>query len=764
MMNGADGAVLRQVNRLFGPGTVAGLSEGELLERFVARRDEAAFEALVARHGPMVLGVCRRALRDPHDADDAFQATFLILARRAGAIRDGDLLARWLFGVARRVSARARVLAGRRRDRERPAPSEPAGPDLDPAGWEVRSILDEEIGRLGETYRSPVVLCYLEGLSHEEAARRLGWPVGTVKGRLSRARDLLRSRLSRRGLGVPAAALALAAIREASAAVPEALILSTTRAALPFAAGGAAAGLLPAAAASLARGTLRTMTMTKLKVLSAAVLTLGLAAGGAGLVAQSGKARVDAAEGQAVEGQPPGVDPARDDPAGIQGLWEITGRVDQGKPAEVAAEYRPVLILPDAIYTVAGAGGSWRLEGMPYTLISGHEARWIDITRPSGPEKGKVERGIYRREGDLLTIVHTLGGTDRPADFAPLAGRTVLTLRRNKTPGVVPLLPAEPPGRPITPAADSRPATQRRPPADSDLAPPVVVVTAPELEARLKHAQRSLELKQEMANFGRLNRHEVLDAQDELDNLQAQVRGMSQAMLDQLEILQAQLAAKDAELQKAEAQVQLSKAVTARLARLAERAVVSREETAKAEGEAEIAEAQRDVRKAEVQEAAIRLNQAKRRVAEFARLQAPKAPPAPETPPPPAAPPAERPAPAHTEKAEDDPRNRPILERLDRTADLTLEDVDFWEAIKAIQVAAGDDGERGFAFLFNHEELEDRDQAAHARVNLAVRGVPVGTALRLALGQLGLTYRVEGGLVKFVGKPGAPGVNPQHGR
>ena len=195
---------------IFDERTTLGLGPAELLGRFAATRDEAAFAALVAQHGPMVLATCRRLLGHGLDADDAFQATFLVLARRAGSIADPDRLAPWLHGVARRVSVRARTVAARRRAFEgEPAEDElqvvaPAPPRDDLL--DLRAILDEELARLPAKYRAPLVLCYLEGLTHDEAAGQLKWPVGTVRSRLAGGRDRLRSRLARRGLD-PAGAL-----------------------------------------------------------------------------------------------------------------------------------------------------------------------------------------------------------------------------------------------------------------------------------------------------------------------------------------------------------------------------------------------------------------------------------------------------------------------------------------------------------------------------------------------------------------------------
>ena len=281
MASGHLGAVLRQIERLFAVGSVTGMDEGQLLERFAARRDEVAFEAMVARHGPMVLGVCRQVLRDPNDVEDAFQATFLVLVRKAGSLRRRDLLGNWLYGVAYRVALRARASSARRRAIEAQA----SRSEVESSNGESRPWLYEEIARLPEKYRIPIVLCYLEGQTHEEAAEHLRWPVGTVKGRLARARDLLRIRLTRRGLSLPAVALIAELTRDASAAVPLPLIHTTTKAAILLAAGHATTGLISAQALALTEGALHTMFLTKLKAASTSLLLFGVAASGAGVLA-----------------------------------------------------------------------------------------------------------------------------------------------------------------------------------------------------------------------------------------------------------------------------------------------------------------------------------------------------------------------------------------------------------------------------------------------------------------------------------------------
>ncbi len=277
---------LRHVRQLMARADATGLTDAQLLRRFVAQRDEAAFEVLVWRHGPMALGVCRRILRNPHDADDAFQAALLALARKAPSIARGGSVGGWLFQVARRTALRARAQALRRARRETQAAELAAAPDpraADPDRHELGPVLDEELHRLPEKYRAPVVLCYLEGLTNEEAACHLRCPVGTVKTRLARARELLASRLARRGLA-PGAGLLAGGIFAPAAALPARLVSPAVRAAALVVSGqGTAAGVVPARVALLAEGVLRAMTIAKLRLWTAA-LAAALVIAGTGVV------------------------------------------------------------------------------------------------------------------------------------------------------------------------------------------------------------------------------------------------------------------------------------------------------------------------------------------------------------------------------------------------------------------------------------------------------------------------------------------------
>jgi RND family efflux transporter MFP subunit len=285
MTNQHAHSLLRFIRNVVGPGGPGRDADELLLHRFAARRDQAAFAALVARHGPMVLGVCCRALRDAGDVEDAFQATFLVLARKARSLDRPHLLAHWLHGVARRTALEAKVRTARRHARQQ-AIVDVSTPDTTaPSAWaDLRPVLDEEIARLPERYRVPFVLCYLEGRTNSEAARLMGCPEGTVASRLAWARQRLRGRLTRRGVTLSAGLGA--AVLSGKAALTPALAGCIAEAAAAFAT-GPTGGPVTATVGSLAAEVLKQMFWTKARTAAALLLTVCLLLGGSGALVWS---------------------------------------------------------------------------------------------------------------------------------------------------------------------------------------------------------------------------------------------------------------------------------------------------------------------------------------------------------------------------------------------------------------------------------------------------------------------------------------------
>jgi RNA polymerase sigma factor (sigma-70 family) len=283
-------AVLQHLDRAAGLHDEAGLADGQRLARFVEHRDEAAFAEIVRRHGPMVLGVCLRVLRNRQDAEDAFQATFLVLARKAASIASRSALANWLYGVAYNTALKGRAANARRRAREKQVKEvpEPAGAEPDTPGDDLQALLDQELSRLPDKYRAPIVLCDLEGKTRKEAARQLGCPEGSLSSRLARGRALLAKRLARRGLPVTGGtSVTVLSGGVAPAGMPASLVTATIEAALLFAAGRAATGVVSARVIALAEGVVKAMLLTKLKAVTAVVLLTALACFGVGVWAHA---------------------------------------------------------------------------------------------------------------------------------------------------------------------------------------------------------------------------------------------------------------------------------------------------------------------------------------------------------------------------------------------------------------------------------------------------------------------------------------------
>jgi RNA polymerase sigma factor (sigma-70 family) len=425
--------VLRYLRRVFGTAASGDVTDADLLRRFVTGRDEAAFELLLWRHGTMVLSVCRDVTHDEHTAEDAFQATFFALVRKAAAIRDGQSVGAWLYQVAYRVALRARSQVVRRAARERhdlDLPNRAATAELpdETVLRELRPLVHEEVQRLPPKYRLPIVLCYLEGLTYDEAARQLGWPKGTVAGRLSRARDLLRKRLSRRGvtLSVALAALALSPA-PASASVSAALVQTTLRAGLLIATGKAVAETMPPQVAALTQGVLQAMFWNKVKLTAAVVLAVGLVSGGVGLLAsgqlsaQPPAQETAAGAGQdraAGEPKPDDAQPAQKGGTKAAGLKALAAARKQSirNLEQIALAMHNYLdtfgsFPPPAIYSKEGKPLlSWRVALLPY-LDQGTLYRQFHLDEPwDSPHNKKL---LAKRP----KVYHIPGSEDRTSTY-----------------------------------------------------------------------------------------------------------------------------------------------------------------------------------------------------------------------------------------------------------------------------------------------------------------------------------------------------------
>ncbi|HWE39489.1 MAG TPA: sigma-70 family RNA polymerase sigma factor [Isosphaeraceae bacterium] len=464
MMVGRNATVEREIGVLFGAGTTAGLSDEELLGRFVGRRDAAggaAFEAIVRRHGPMVLATCRRLLREPADAADAFQATFLVLASRAGSVRRSASLGPWLHRVARHAALRARLRSGRRRQREQiaaVAESQTSAHEASAAeGRELRVVLDEELDRLPRSFRAPLVLCYLEGLTHDEAAARLGCPVGTVRSRLARGRDRLRDRLARRGLApTVVATVALAAPKSAPAALPAPLVGPTVQAAALLAGGDrVAARLLAGPAFSLMEGVIGAMLRDAIgKIVAAAVVAVaGLIplavvaprAIGAGRSESAGQDKTKE-KAKAKEKE------SRGDWGDLVGRWDLVSVTNSGKKVESKdAGFNECLILAPKADAKTGTGAyGWfillldnrlfcelevkerDLDAKPKTLNL-FTVRNIQAGKDGKPSEFPMDyEAVFRLVGDELTVCLGKPNGTRPDGFEAeeKSGRMLVKFRR----------------------------------------------------------------------------------------------------------------------------------------------------------------------------------------------------------------------------------------------------------------------------------------------------------------------------------------------
>jgi RNA polymerase sigma factor (sigma-70 family) len=425
--------LLQQIRRLVAVQRPGVESDLQLLQQFIAEYDETAFTAIVQRHGTMVLGVCRGVLRHQQDAEDVFQAAFLVLARKAHTIRKQQALSSWLHGVAYRLALKARTQTQRRRVREQPTATDLTADSIDdPATRELQHILHEELDCLGEKYRAPLLLCYWEGKTRDEAADLLGMTAGAFKKCLERARNLLASRLLRRGL-IPSAALfaTLFSDSAAKAAVSSVLIQTTAQSSVAFAAGTAAP---TTAAVILAQGAIRTMTITKWTSMLLAAIFLATVGTGLGVGAYQGignhsQPRIDTPQFAKAKEEAPKVEAPKSDKERIVGTWRIAKGTASGEamPADLVA-------LGRLTFTKEG-NMSMKLEG-------GAKEGKYEVVGPGkidlGPGKNdkEVAPAIYQFDGDdKLTICAASGGKDRPTAFAAEKVGLMLFVLRRETPG-----------------------------------------------------------------------------------------------------------------------------------------------------------------------------------------------------------------------------------------------------------------------------------------------------------------------------------------
>jgi RNA polymerase sigma factor (sigma-70 family) len=455
------GLLLEHIRRLAGTPPGSQRPDGQLLERFTLERDEAAFAALVRRHGPMVLNVCRSVLRHEQDAEDAFQATFLVLTRKADSIRQPEAVAGWLYEVAYRVAVKAQADAARRRAREQRAPlMAAADPTLDMTLRDLRRVLHEELHRLPEKYRVPLVLCYLEGRSHAEAAAHLGLGKGTFRGRLDRGREQLRRRLAARGVALSALLCAAAVAPKAAA---ESLVGSVARAAVLSVGDAAVPGAFSTKVSALAEGVIRAMFTSKLKIATAVLLAVSLIATGAGVLAhqavtgterpanprsevrsqrseigdQKPKLAAGKGEGKAAAAQAnPGVDE--------MDFIAYAGRVlgPEGRAVAGAKLYLTEAVgylkrpAPSPVYATTGADGRFRFQvskakfGDRFTVVTATAAK-------CGPDWVMVPVGGKRTDLTLRLVKDTLPLTGQIVDLEgkPVRGATLRVRQINAAKG-----------------------------------------------------------------------------------------------------------------------------------------------------------------------------------------------------------------------------------------------------------------------------------------------------------------------------------------
>jgi RNA polymerase sigma factor (sigma-70 family) len=530
------------------------------LERFLEDGDGSAFEALVSLHGPMVLGICRRMLRDPRDVEDAFQATFLVLVRKAPTIREPGLLSSWLYGVAYRVANRARVRAIQRLTREIGIERiEDHAADISPEVAEIGPVLDEELSRLPARYREPLLLCYFEGRTHDQAAEQLRCPVGTVRSRMARGRDLLKRRLTRRGYAPVAAILAgdpSFLSRLAVESVPTALVATTLRTISGIATlRSLQAGAVAAPILTLTQGVLTTMKLGQLTWVGLAMLATSLSAGGVIAVAFA-------------RGQSPGsgavFEPSQE--KSVEGAIAVPAQTPSGREQTIAEAFDARLrALETKIDTLLSRSSSTPSTEAATTGSSTTSASAADATSRAAPSN----------TGFAVSALGKARGSTEPVR-PPAASRTELEWSTNA---------------------------------------PSSVGGVRELEVQLKLALEAFDRSNKLYQRRIVSQEDLEQTRGKVLLLAAVLAGLDDDLADELDRLRLEMKRKMAELHQVQGQREVATIVAARNTRLNERrpGIVSDDDVAKAKAELKVAEAQVEAKRAEIEEVSLQAARATRR-------------------------------------------------------------------------------------------------------------------------------------------------------